>query len=147
MYCLTMLFAKASILLEWCRLFVPFPTRNTFYWICHGMILANTMLYVAGVVATHLACTPREKIWHRWIPGNCTNESAIALCIASFNVVLNILILLLPHRVIWRLRLSNRQKTGISLIFSMGIVYVLPYKFLLQDSSPSHRIVSLTLGS
>ncbi|KAH9900376.1 hypothetical protein F4778DRAFT_138639 [Xylariomycetidae sp. FL2044] len=122
MYCIVLTFIKISILLEWTRIFVPRAKHNTFYWVCHATIWANTGLYIAAVVLLNLACVPREKIWHRWIPGTCLDIGKANMAIASFDLVFNLLILLLPHMIIWSLYLSMRQKIAVSVIFSVGMI-------------------------
>ncbi|CAJ2502465.1 Uu.00g098590.m01.CDS01 [Anthostomella pinea] len=124
LYCFAISFIKASILLEWIRIFVPKSTRNRFFWICYAMVWANSLFYAITVITLNLTCVPRERIWRRWIPGTCININAFNLFISIFNLIFDVLILSLPHRVIWRLALSTRQKIGISFIFSVGIVYV-----------------------
>ncbi|KAI1773207.1 hypothetical protein F4818DRAFT_423571 [Hypoxylon cercidicola] len=121
-YSLTMLFAKAAILIEWIHVFVPLPNRNAFFWICCAIIIVNTMLYVAAIIATQLACIPREKLWFPTISGTCINRKPLDECVIVFNLAVDILILLLPQRVIWKLNLKGKQKIGISVIFSVGIL-------------------------
>ncbi|KAI0100757.1 hypothetical protein GGR51DRAFT_575246 [Nemania sp. FL0031] len=122
LYCVAMLLAKAAILLEWIHIFVARPNRNTFFWICSGMIMANTALYIATIITTNFACTPRERIWRRYIPGSCINIDAFNVFITVFHLIFDLLMLLLPQIAIWKLSLTTRQKTGISIVFSVGAV-------------------------
>ncbi|KAI1078175.1 hypothetical protein F5B20DRAFT_231253 [Whalleya microplaca] len=122
LYCCALMLIKISILLEWAHLFVPRYARNLFYRICHGMIFANALLYIAIIVVINFACTPRERIWRRWVPGTCININAFNLFITSFNLIFDIIILALPHGVIWKLSLSIRQKLGVSVVFSVGLI-------------------------
>jgi hypothetical protein len=122
LFCAALLFWKTSILLEWTRFFVPTATRNSFFWICHVLIWANISLYIAIIITINFTCSPRERLWHRWIPGTCLNINAINLSATIFPVVFNSAILLLPHRVIWTLQLSKQQRIGVSIVFSMGIL-------------------------
>ncbi|KAI1210086.1 uncharacterized protein F4807DRAFT_423773 [Annulohypoxylon truncatum] len=121
-YCVTLALVKVAIILEWIHFFVPRATRNTFYWICYGMIVANCCLYLATVLCINYACTPREKIWRRYLPGTCINTVIFNVVITSIHLVFDILMLLVPHRIIWKLSLSSRQRIGISAIFSVGIM-------------------------
>ncbi|KAI0437941.1 hypothetical protein F4803DRAFT_565639 [Xylaria telfairii] len=118
--CVTLLLAKAAILLEFSHVFVARRHRNKFFWVCYGMIIANTSLYIATIVAITFSCTPRDRIWKRYLPGNCINFNAFNISIASLHLIFDMLMLLLPQTVIWKLALTKRQKIGLSVVFSVG---------------------------
>ncbi|KAI0010708.1 hypothetical protein F4779DRAFT_627000 [Xylariaceae sp. FL0662B] len=122
LWCFTLIFVKAAIILEWSHIFIPKSTHNTFFWICHCMIIANSALYIATVIAINFACTPRERIWRRWIPGSCINTDAFNIFIATFHLAFSLAMLLIPQRIIWKLLLTTRQKIGISFVFSVGVI-------------------------
>ncbi|KAK5631089.1 hypothetical protein RRF57_006804 [Xylaria bambusicola] len=122
LYCVTLLLAKAAILLEWTHIFVVRSNRSRFYWICYSMIAINTSLYLATIFTITYACTPRERIWRRYIPGTCINFNAFNIFITVFHLISDVLMLLLPQRVIWKLRLATRQKVGVSVVFSGGAI-------------------------
>lgn len=117
-----MLFIKPAILLEWTRIFVPLGQRNTFYWACRIAMAFNFMLYVSTIAATALACIPLQKLWSPWLEGTCIDRKALDESTASFNLALDIFILLLPHRVIWKLQMTTARKVGISSVFSVGLL-------------------------
>ncbi|PFH62222.1 hypothetical protein XA68_14501 [Ophiocordyceps unilateralis] len=120
-YCATMLFAKTAILLEWTRIFVP-VIRNSFYWISRVTTIINVCLYLSVIVATSLYCVPVEKVWHKWVPGHCLNRKAVDTCVAVFNLGIDLLILALPQRIIWSLRIDTSKKIGVSIVFSVGLL-------------------------
>ncbi|KAI1638592.1 hypothetical protein F4809DRAFT_649213 [Biscogniauxia mediterranea] len=121
LYCFAGMFIKMAILLEWTHIFITRSNRNSFFWTCHVMIYASCALYITTVITTNLACIPRERIWRRWIPGTCINLDVFNLFFTTFHLIFNILMLLLPHQIIWKLSLTIRQKVGVSMIFSVGI--------------------------
>ncbi|KAI0525419.1 hypothetical protein F5B22DRAFT_642436 [Xylaria bambusicola] len=122
LFCVTLALAKAAILLEWTHVFVVRSNRSGFYWTCYSMIAINTSLYIATIVTITYACTPRERIWRRYLPGTCINFDAFNIFITTFHLMSDILMLLLPQRIIWKLRLATRQKIGISVVFSGGAI-------------------------
>lgn len=85
-------------------------------------MLVNVLLYLSGIVATSLACIPLAKLWHTWLPGKCIDRKALDICTATFNLILDIVILILPQRVIWKLQMTTSRKVGISLVFSIGLL-------------------------
>ncbi|KAI1459635.1 hypothetical protein F4805DRAFT_48677 [Annulohypoxylon moriforme] len=121
-YCVGLALFKIAIILEWVYLFVPRATHDTFYWVCYGMIGANCSLYLATILCTDYACTPREKIWRRYLPGTCIDVNTFNAIITSVHLVFDLMMLLVPHRIIWKLALSARQRTGVSAVFSVGIM-------------------------
>ncbi|KAI1342769.1 hypothetical protein F5Y15DRAFT_412451 [Xylariaceae sp. FL0016] len=123
-FCLALMFFKTAILLEWTRFFVPMAVRNTFFWMCHIFIWVNITLYIAIIVAICYTCNPPEKRTRPWRPGTCINVDALNLVASGFNLLLNIIILVLPQQVIWKLKLSSQQRVGVSFIFSIGIITV-----------------------
>ncbi len=113
---------KVSILRDWARIFVPRGTRNiTFSWICYGMIGINIVYYIAAVFVSSLSCSPHERIWDKTIPGKCIDSKIVLICSASVNVLSDLLILLLPQKVIWDLRISKKKKIGLSFFFATGL--------------------------
>ncbi|KAI0020261.1 hypothetical protein F4780DRAFT_770758 [Xylariomycetidae sp. FL0641] len=115
---------KIAILLEWCHIFVPFPTRNSFFWTCWALVFVNAAYYFAGLMMGIFACVPREYIWNKSLPGggHCMNSKVTDLSSAILNVVLDVAILLLPQRVIWKLAMPFHTKIGLSVIFAIGIL-------------------------
>ncbi|KAL7629085.1 hypothetical protein AAE478_000603 [Parahypoxylon ruwenzoriense] len=117
-----MMCTKTAILLEWIRIFRPAHTRNPFFWISWAMITVNIMFYTICIILAQFYCTPVEKNWHRWVPGTCSDRRAIDVVPAIFNFVFDIIILVLPQRVIWSLQMRTCQKIGVSFVFSVGIL-------------------------
>ncbi|KAI0204718.1 hypothetical protein F4808DRAFT_411846 [Astrocystis sublimbata] len=121
-YAVMMFFAKTAILLEWIRIFVADRQRNVFFWSACVLIGLNLGVYGAGAIATGLACIPREKLWHPWVSGRCIDRHTLDSFTAFVNLAIDLGILLLPQRVIWRLQMSRQRKIGLSVLFSVGII-------------------------
>ncbi|KAI0451240.1 hypothetical protein F5B21DRAFT_516863 [Xylaria acuta] len=112
----------APVLLEWSRTFVPRGTRNTFWWTCHILLVVNVLFYVPIKIASNLSCQPHNKIWDRTVQGTCLNEGIIWTAYSCLNLASDVIILILPQRVIWRLKLSKAKKIGISIVFAFGLL-------------------------
>ncbi|KOS22246.1 hypothetical protein ESCO_001456 [Escovopsis weberi] len=123
-YSICMVFAKSAILCEWMHIFVPTGTRNLFFWLCTTMMTLNILLYSSGAIAEGLGCIPLDKTWKPWRPGKCIDKKVLDVTTAYFNLALDLLILLLPQRVIWRLQMTRSKKIGVSVIFSVGILTI-----------------------
>jgi hypothetical protein len=124
LYALLMMFAKPAILLEWNRIFVPRGIRNRFWWTCNLLVVFNALFYAASFVAIQFYCSPHPHIWRRYTPGQCRDRVTMDAPSAVFNLLLDIMILLLPQRVIWKLHMTPGKKWGVSFIFGVGILAV-----------------------
>ncbi|KAI0005770.1 hypothetical protein F4779DRAFT_597431 [Xylariaceae sp. FL0662B] len=121
-YGICIMFVKAAILLEWTRIFVPMGARNAFHRTCLALILVNTFFYVAYIFAQNLYCIPRQRIWDVTIQGNCIDKTALIISSSTINFISDIIILILPQRVIWTLQMSRLKKIGISFLFTIGLL-------------------------
>ncbi|KAI1762264.1 hypothetical protein GGR53DRAFT_502048 [Hypoxylon sp. FL1150] len=121
LFSICLMLNKAATLLEWTHLFVP-ASRNRFFWICHIMMWVNVCLYSSTILVMSWACKPRERIWHRYIPGTCINIDAFNISLSAFHLSFDLLMIIIPNRIIWKLSLTVRQKIGVSMVFSVGII-------------------------
>ncbi|PHH61212.1 hypothetical protein CDD81_693 [Ophiocordyceps australis] len=113
--------AKASILLEWIRIFVPRGTRNLLFWACHLIMWTNIIFYLVVILYVCILCTPLEDKWDH--DGTCRLDTGwTSVAAASVNLATDICIFLLPQRVIWRLHMTTRRKFGVAAMFSIGIL-------------------------
>ncbi|KAI1348772.1 hypothetical protein F5Y01DRAFT_205411 [Xylaria sp. FL0043] len=114
---------KAAILLEWLRIFVPKGSRGNIFWISRTLLCINILINVAGLFVINLACIPHEKIWNRLtVPGHCIENHAFDIISAAINLSIDLLILLLPQRVIWSLKISTTKRIGVAAVFTVGIL-------------------------
>ncbi|KAI0106889.1 hypothetical protein F4814DRAFT_429300 [Daldinia grandis] len=121
-YAITIPFIKMAILFEWTRVLVPVGTRNAFMWSCYALIGLNIALLISIPITLSLICFPYEKIWDLTLPGTCNNQFLVGLASASINLFIDVVMLVLPQRVIWNLQLSLKKKLGVSFFFSLGIL-------------------------
>jgi hypothetical protein len=120
-YGITILFIKLSILLQLLETFVPVG-KNAMYWTCHLLIWLNIAVYVAITFAQIFICDPREREWDPFVPGTCINFLALNVASSSINSVSDLMLLILPQVIIWRLQMSLHHRLAISAIFLLGIL-------------------------
>lgn len=130
-----MLFAKTAILLEWKNLFVPTKTRNWFFWATTTMIVINVVAYTVAIIMTCLRCKPVWKIWQPWVDGNCSEQKSTDVATTFINLAMDVVILLLPQPIIWKLNMTRQRRIGVSLIFSMGLLCVSIFHRLLSSGT------------
>ncbi|KAI1277909.1 hypothetical protein F5Y07DRAFT_398056 [Xylaria sp. FL0933] len=118
----TIMILKAAILLDWIHVFVPF-TRNCFFWTAYILLGLHTTFYVAWIILENLSCIPHRKIWDNttW-QGRCIDVKVIYIPVAAINLLVDVVILILPHLTIWKLHMSTKRKLAVGTIFAVGIV-------------------------
>lgn len=102
----------------------------------HTLRLASKIMFViiglqtiAYVVALATLCVPAQVFWNpRAIPRGtkvkCHNIGSFFLASAALNVVTDFVVYVLPIRVLLTLRIPFRQKVGVIVILSLGLVSV-----------------------
>ncbi|KAI0096666.1 hypothetical protein GGR51DRAFT_568279 [Nemania sp. FL0031] len=111
-------FLKIAILLDWRNTFVAEGTRNTLFWILTSLIWSNGLFYLIGTFIEGFQCPP-NKIG---TPGCNIDVGKYNIASGIINVISDLTILIAPHWVIWNLKLSLARKTGISLLFTIGVL-------------------------
>ncbi|KAG9231664.1 hypothetical protein BJ875DRAFT_516487 [Amylocarpus encephaloides] len=123
-YIVTICSVKIAILLEWLRIFSPNGTRGLVFWTSHFLIWANVFFYLSVLIANNISCTPYEYIWNKLIAGSCArvDTTDTNLSASVFNFISDLLVLLIPQHVIWKLHMSTKKKVGVSVIFMIGVL-------------------------
>ncbi|CAG8962026.1 hypothetical protein HYFRA_00014135 [Hymenoscyphus fraxineus] len=122
MYGFVVLAMKTSILIQYIKIF-SMNKRKSFYWTCHALIWLNVVFYLTLSFLEIFACSPREKIWTPWLPGGkCLRVREVNVSAAAVNVVSDFVMVLLPQRHVWKLKISTRSRLGISLAFATAIL-------------------------
>lgn len=100
-----------------------FPTR-LFRNVCYAALAANVAFGATAVIADCLICQP---IRYRWAPsmvhGSCGDQKSLDMYIAILNLLQDIVIVVLPIPILWRLQMARSKKMGVIGIFGVGIMY------------------------
>ncbi|KAF2643896.1 hypothetical protein P280DRAFT_477345 [Massarina eburnea CBS 473.64] len=121
-YGIIMIFVKTNILLQYARLFVPNGLRTFTWWGSMALIGLNVLFYTGYTFSTILMCIPRKKFWDPTVEGGQCLDWAVLLATGnSITLVSDILILLLPQRVIFKLQLTRSRRLGLSALFIIGL--------------------------
>lgn len=111
---------KISILLLYRRVFAVRWLRITVD-VNVAFITAFTIALVGKDV---FACTPIRRQWTPDLPGSCIDLQATYYWASALFLLTDLIILILPQPLVWRLQISRRQKFGLTLIFCLGIMLV-----------------------
>lgn len=121
-----MLSTKLAILLLYRRVFLP--QRGGFFdWVLRLFMLILGLFYFATTIVKIWECSPRARIWDKSIPGTCIDIPALLNTSGLFNMVTDVLILLVPVKSVWNLHMTRKRKLGVILVFTVGLTYVVEH--------------------
>ncbi len=78
--------------------------------------------WVAAMLTTALHCRPARKMWYPFLEGECLSTTHFLIASSVPNIIQDALVLVLPAREVWRLRVPIRQKLAIDGVFFLGAV-------------------------
>ena len=110
---------KISILCLYLRIFVKRGTRITCY-VLIGVIAANCIAFSFAAI---FQCSPVAYQWDKSIAhGTCFQVDVFSKASSAPNIITDVVMLVLPIPVLWRLQVSPVRKLGLILIFLAGSV-------------------------
>ncbi|KAE8548912.1 hypothetical protein EYB25_009295 [Talaromyces marneffei] len=116
---------KLSLLFLYRRLFVGLPDQMKWWW---AVLIFTILMFIGCVISNLTSCSSM----HAWFtPGECsTHRDAIAQVASLYfsfavDVITDIMIMLLPWKLIWLLRLPFMEKLALSGVFCVGVVCVI----------------------
>lgn len=108
---------KFSILLFYARIFPGRRFRQTLYLVGAVVLLS----WVSCQFAAIFACHPIQNFWLSAGPSeSCIDVQGLFIGQAIPNIATDIVLLVLPLPLIWRLQLPLAQKLGLLAIFTLG---------------------------
>lgn len=114
---MTLAATKISILLLYWRLF---PTRA--FRVLVGLVGAVvTAWFVEVFFVTIFQCTPVSKFWDKAQPGTCLDlRGAFSKINAVPNIGVDVVLLIMPIRMVYGLHLGLKDKITVSGVFALG---------------------------
>lgn len=116
--------AKISVCLFLLRIF----QSNLFRYTTWAVIGLNAAIGITWVLTDSFRCIPVHLAWTQWEgleTGRCVDFIAVTFANAFVNIAVDIIMVLMPVYEVTKLNLSARKKLGVSVMFAMGLVYVL----------------------
>ena len=108
---------KLSILAMYHRVFTTWPHRVTVFALASILIVTEVMSFFL----TTFDCRPFAYYWNKTIPGgHCLDLNAIYQYFNLPNIVTDVVMLILPQSVVWRLCVTRNQKIGLAIAFLTG---------------------------
>ncbi|KAH7303830.1 hypothetical protein B0I35DRAFT_446077 [Stachybotrys elegans] len=117
LYATTIWMLRLSALLFYARLFRINRRFILGLWMM-GCIL--TGWWITTMLVPWSFCDPWSKNINPTIPGSCIHGTAWHRAVAFINFFLDLVVLILPMPVIWKLQMSSRKKIAVTVVFLLG---------------------------
>ncbi|KAJ3459936.1 hypothetical protein MRS44_016009 [Fusarium solani] len=109
--------SKLSLVLFYRHLSPQKWWKRCTYAVAVLIICYNTAILFAVV----FTCNPIRKHWDaRVTEGSCGHQIGIYMTTATMGIVTDLILLIMPIPMIWRLQMPTRQKIGVILLFFIG---------------------------
>lgn len=120
LYNMGLLATKLTFFFQYYRLVRQITTLRRVYI---GIMALVVVWTIAQIVIVLTACLPIASNWDPNIEGSCTIPPQIQFLMNSIgNIVTDVIILVLPLPVVWRLELRRPQKLMLIGIFCLGFL-------------------------
>ena len=109
--------AKLTIVLLLLRIFDVNDKFRRVAWI---LITTWTIYSVIGVLLVVFECSPVRKAWEPLLPGRCIDIIHVGVASGIVNIIYDVILLILPIPMVWRLQLAKKMKIAVICIFMTG---------------------------
>jgi hypothetical protein len=108
---------KLGILCIYLRIFIDRPSR----WICYALFVILALHSVVVAIMNIFICVPVAFMWDKRIGGGRCLNQALAVRYGSLtNIVTDVVMLVLPLPMVYRLKACIRVKLGVLATFLLG---------------------------
>ncbi|OAA59146.1 hypothetical protein SPI_06348 [Niveomyces insectorum RCEF 264] len=118
---LAAMWGKASFALTLLRIATPGGWIRYAVW----FILVTVLLVMGGgAVIQWVQCWPVASLWDHTIPGTCLSSEMVQhydLFMSVYSGTMDIVLALLPWRIIWHVQISKKEKFGALFAMGMGV--------------------------
>ncbi|KAL2132730.1 hypothetical protein VTI74DRAFT_3440 [Chaetomium olivicolor] len=109
---------KCSILLLYLRLF---NIVRWFRYSCWTLLAAVGMYCTGSILVTIFQCRPMIRAFDKDTPGTCIDTAKFWFANAGFSIATDLIILVLPMPLVWKLGVPIAQKIAVMAVFAIGI--------------------------
>ena len=109
---------KISIL---CLYLAIFPTRP-FHFTVYAVMGLVSCYCLGFIIRTFAICHPIEYNWDKDIHGSCGDGEKSSIAGGISNMILDIIVIVLPMPMLWRLQMAAKKKMIVMGIFGLGIL-------------------------
>ena len=77
---------------------------------------------IGNILIPFLFCRPFHKNWDPLLPGVCGSTIDAVLATSIVNLSIDLMIIVLPMPMIWRLQMAARRKVALTITFGLGFM-------------------------
>jgi hypothetical protein len=107
---------KLAVLLLYWRLFPSQTLKRVVYF----MATFVCCYYIACTVTFVLQCYPAYAFWVPTAAEHCINRNVFYMAAAVLGMCSDIVLVLTPIPILWKLNMSTRKKLQVSVVFFLG---------------------------
>ncbi|KAI2616823.1 hypothetical protein GGR54DRAFT_649234 [Hypoxylon sp. NC1633] len=116
LYLFAMYFTKLSAIFLYMRVFV----QKRFQIICKIIASFIAMGYVSVLLQTFTVSQIAVELWNNALP-TIADKRKVDIGIASFDIVSNVIVIILPIHSVWELQMRTSTKISLTVLFSLGL--------------------------
>ena len=132
---------KSSILLFYARIFPRGATLYLWRIFLYIILVVIILIYLSATVVAVFQCIPVSYTWDKRIPGRCLDMRLLYYLGAANNVVTDLVILVLPMPVVWKLQMPRPKKYAVTGVFLMGgLLVFLPFQISSTPADGRQRL-------
>ncbi|KAH9906431.1 hypothetical protein F4778DRAFT_648835 [Xylariomycetidae sp. FL2044] len=113
---------KMSILLLYLRIF---GAIRWFRWTTSILLACIASYCIAIALVTIFQCTPISAAYDHLVQGKCINNARFWFANAAFSIITDVIILVLPMPLVYKLQVTRVQKVALTMVFALGIFVVI----------------------
>ncbi|KAK3681340.1 hypothetical protein B0T22DRAFT_540227 [Podospora appendiculata] len=94
-------------------------------WFLWFIIVSLNVSMGLNAMISWVGCSPVQKSWDMTVQGTCLDLSVIVnigYVSGGYSAACDFILALLPWPIIWKLQMRNKEKIGVGIAMSMGIV-------------------------
>lgn len=108
--------SKSSALFFYARIFSISKFKYAL-WVVHAM---NVGWLVGILISVTFMCNPIQKAWDVFLPGTCLNTGRLWLGSGLVSLIIDVIILVMPLPMLWKLKMKTIRRIQISGVFICG---------------------------
>lgn len=100
-------------------------TKGTMKYVIWFIMISMNLVLTFNAILQFLWCQPAYVAWHSGQGGTCWSKNVIvyySVAAASYSATMDILLAMVPWAVIMKLQMQTREKIGIAVCMSLGVM-------------------------
>ncbi|MCJ1421896.1 hypothetical protein MMC32_008263 [Xylographa parallela] len=112
--------ANTAVKISVLHLYITIFQTRSFRYAAYFAMFLTAGYAITNCLQLLLICRPIAYNWDKTINGTCSSEAVPFLASACINMGIDVIIVVLPMPMLWRLQMPTQRKVALSVIFGMG---------------------------